>query len=143
MFFTKDVYDNIYPCRSKPARIYGIPKTQKFKSKTNNFTPYSSFHRYLQLQTSKTSWRTIELNYSIETLCYRFFSFSKEIREVSAYNKFMVTKLFDFATSGTHFLFNGNYYDQVDGVAMGSLFIGTCLSQPVCGITWKDLVRGI
>ena len=47
----------------------------------------------------------------------------------------MVTKLFDFATSGTHFLFNGNYYDQVDGVAMGSLFIGTCLSQSVCGIT--------
>ncbi|XP_071811646.1 uncharacterized protein [Apostichopus japonicus] len=29
-------------------------------------------------------------------------------------------KLFMFATSQTHFLFNGNYYDQVDGVAMGS-----------------------
>ena len=31
-----------------------------------------------------------------------------------------LTKLFEFATSGTHFLFNGNYYDQIDGVAMGS-----------------------
>ena len=29
-------------------------------------------------------------------------------------------KLFQFATSGTHFLFNGEYFDQVDGVAMGS-----------------------
>ena len=29
-------------------------------------------------------------------------------------------KLFEFATSGTHFLFDGNYYDQIDGVAMGS-----------------------
>ena len=29
-------------------------------------------------------------------------------------------KLFSFATSETHFLFNGKFYDQVDGVAMGS-----------------------
>ena len=29
-------------------------------------------------------------------------------------------KLFHFATAQTHFLFNGDYYDQVDGVAMGS-----------------------
>ena len=45
-------------------------------------------------------------------------------------NKFK--KLFDFATSGIHFLFDGSFYDQTDGVAMGSplgpfvdnLFIG-------------------
>ena len=30
-------------------------------------------------------------------------------------------KLFQFATSQTNFLFSGNMYDQVDGVAMGSL----------------------
>ena len=29
-------------------------------------------------------------------------------------------KLLEFATSGTHFLFDGNYYDQIDGVAIGS-----------------------
>ena len=29
-------------------------------------------------------------------------------------------KLFDFATSGTHLLFDGSFYDQIDGVAMGS-----------------------
>ena len=29
-------------------------------------------------------------------------------------------KLFSFATAETHFLFNGKFYDQVDGVAMGS-----------------------
>ena len=28
--------------------------------------------------------------------------------------------LFQFATSGTHFTFEGNFYDQMDGVAMGS-----------------------
>ena len=29
-------------------------------------------------------------------------------------------KLFEFATSETHILFHGNYYNQIDGVAMGS-----------------------
>ena len=45
-------------------------------------------------------------------------------------NKFK--KLFDFATSGTHFLFDGSFYEQIDDVAMrsplgpflGNLFIG-------------------
>ena len=31
-----------------------------------------------------------------------------------------LTKLFKFATCETHFLFNGKFYDQIDGVAMGS-----------------------
>ena len=31
-----------------------------------------------------------------------------------------LTKLFEFATSETRFLSNENYYDQIDGVAMGS-----------------------
>ena len=29
-------------------------------------------------------------------------------------------ELFQFATSQSHFLFDGNFYDQIDGVAMGS-----------------------
>ena len=29
-------------------------------------------------------------------------------------------QLFKFATSGTHFFFKGNFYDQIDGVPMGS-----------------------
>ena len=29
-------------------------------------------------------------------------------------------KLFEFATSGTYFLFQGTFYDQIDGVAIGS-----------------------
>ena len=28
-------------------------------------------------------------------------------------------QLFNFATPGTHFIFNGSFYDQVDGVSMG------------------------
>ena len=29
-------------------------------------------------------------------------------------------QLFNFATSGTHYIFNGSFYDQIDGVSMGS-----------------------
>ena len=31
-----------------------------------------------------------------------------------------LTRLFEFCTSNTHFLFKGEYYEQIDGVAMGS-----------------------
>ena len=40
-------------------------------------------------------------------------------------NKFsreQLTKLFEFATLRTNFLFEGEMYDQMDGVAMGSPF---------------------
>jgi len=35
-------------------------------------------------------------------------------------SKSELTKLFQFSTSKTHFLFKSEFYDQVDGVAMGS-----------------------
>ena len=34
--------------------------------------------------------------------------------------KKQLTKLFEFATLGTYFLFNGHCYDQTDAVAVGS-----------------------
>ena len=37
-------------------------------------------------------------------------------------------KLFEFATSGAYFLFQGTFYDQIDGVAMASP-IGTVLAN--------------
>ena len=37
-FFTKEQYDNIYPCGSQPARIYGTPKTHKLRSPTDTLT---------------------------------------------------------------------------------------------------------
>ena len=32
----------------------------------------------------------------------------------------VLRKLMEFATKKGHFLFDGKYYDQIDGVAMGS-----------------------
>ena len=41
-------------------------------------------------------------------------------------------KLFQFATSETHFYFNGDIYEQVDGVAMGSP-LAPILANPFMG----------
>ena len=35
-------------------------------------------------------------------------------------SKVQLKKLFEYATSKSHFLFNGTFYDQIDGVSMGS-----------------------
>lgn len=42
------------------------------------------------------------------------------INAASAIDRQDLRKLFVFATSQMNFLFNGKYYDQVDGVAMSS-----------------------
>ena len=41
-------------------------------------------------------------------------------------------KLFQFATSGTHFMFEDKFYDQIDGVSMGSL-LGPVLANLFIG----------
>ena len=37
------------------------------------------------------------------------------------FSKAELVKIFSIATSKAHFLFNGKVFDQIDGVAMGSL----------------------
>ena len=49
-------------------------------------------------------------------------------------------KLFEFATSGTHILFDGNYYDQIDGVAMGSP-LGPVLANLFMGFYEKQWLK--
>ena len=49
-------------------------------------------------------------------------------------------KLFQFATSQTNFLFNGNMYDQFDGVAMG-LPLAPVLANIFMGYHEKEWIR--
>ena len=49
-------------------------------------------------------------------------------------------KLFQFVTSQTNFLFNGNMYDQVDGVAMGSP-LAPILANIFMGYHEKEWIR--
>ena len=52
-------------------------------------------------------------------------------------------KLFDFATSGTRFLFDGSFYDQIDDVAMGSP-LGLVLANLFMGyheVNWLQVFK--
>ena len=59
---------------------------------------------------------SIPLKETIDTAVDLLFEHNPDFKTTK--NEFK--KLFDFATSGTHFLFDGSFYDQIDGVAMGS-----------------------
>ena len=52
-------------------------------------------------------------------------------------SKAEMKELFHFATSQSHFLFDGNFYDQVDGVAMGSP-LGPVLANLFMAVNEKD-----
>ena len=159
-FFTKEQYDNIYPCGSQPARIYGTPKTHALKCPTDTLTfrPIVSSIGTYNYNLAKFLTDVLDPVIATEYCAKDSFSFCKEVQEVSSSNKFMISydvcslftsiplketidiavnlivekypdlkitrqklkKLFEFATSGTHLLFDGSFYDQIDGDAMGS-----------------------
>jgi hypothetical protein len=59
-------------------------------------------------------------------------------------SKVQMRKLFVFATSHTHFLYDGQYYDQIDGVQMGSP-LGPVLANLFMGFhekTWLTSYNG-
>ena len=55
-------------------------------------------------------------------------------------NKQQLKKLFLFATTQTHFLYNGQYFDQIDGVAMGSP-LGPVLANLFLGYYEKNWIE--
>ena len=159
-FFTKEVYDEIYPSGSKPASTYSLPKIHKFNVQRNNLSlhPTVSSIGSCNYHLSKSLTDLLDLIIPTSHCTKDLFTFCKEIKKVSATNRFLISydvcslftsiplketidiavnllfehnpglnitkaelkKLFEFAKSGTHFLFQGTFYDQIDGVAMGS-----------------------
>ena len=53
----------------------------------------------------------------LNTLAVHYITAGNPGIELSAFD---LKRLFSFATAETHFLFKGTFYDQVDGVAMGT-----------------------
>ena len=58
---------------------------------------------------------SINLQETIETAFKLIFENNSQLK----ITKRELKQLFNFATSGTHFVFNGSFYDQIDGVSMG------------------------
>ena len=154
------MYKKIYPCGSKPATIYGLPKTHKMLFDSDDFSlrPIISSVGTYNYNLAKFLTELLDPVISKEHCAKDLFSFCEEMQQVSSNDSFLVsydvcslftsiplqettqiavelifqnnpqlkvmkcelTQLFNFATSGTHFIFNGNFYDQVDGVSMPS-----------------------
>ena len=92
-FFTEDVYDNMYPCGSKLARIYSNPKTNKLKSKTDKLTfrLIVSFIGTYKYKMAKYLGELLNPIIPSQHCATVSFSFGKEIQDVSAFNKFMIS----------------------------------------------------
>ena len=91
-FFTKEVYDNIYPCGSRPGRIYNNPKTHKLKSKTDKLTfpPIVSSIGTCNYKLTNFLGKVLLPIILTQHCAADSFSFCKEIHEVSAFNKFIL-----------------------------------------------------
>ena len=57
----------------------------------------------------------ITLQETIQTAVELIFQFNPRLKVT----KRELKQIFNLATSGTHFIFNGSFYDQVDGVSIG------------------------
>ena len=155
-----NIYPQIYPSGSRPARLYGLPKIHKckFDNEIPPFRPIVSSIGAYNYNLSKYLSNLLKPHIPMTHCTQDTFSFVKEINQVRTNDLFFVSydvvslftniplkdtielavdyviknnpnlkltkgdlnKLFHIATAQTHFLFNGAYYDQIDGVAMGS-----------------------
>ena len=52
-----------------------------------------------------------------------FYTYREELVFSLKLNKSELRSLFTTATAQTHFIFNGSFYDKIDGVAMGLLLL--------------------
>ena len=155
-----EVYENIYPKGSQPARIYGLPKMHKDRGPNSAppFRPIVSSIGTYNYNLAKYLCNLLSPHIPTEHCATDTFTFVQDIQSLSMFGKFMVSfdveslftniplgecidlavnyisegnpdlklskselrSLFTVATAQTHFLFNGSFYDQIDGVAMGS-----------------------
>ena len=91
-FFTKEQYDNIYPCDSQSARIYGTPKTNKLKSPSLPVSrPIVSSIGTFNYNLAKFLTDMLDSVIPTEYCAKDSFSFCKELQEVSSSNKFIIS----------------------------------------------------
>ena len=179
--FDNNTYKNIYPSGSKPATIYGLPKTHKLLSKDFqdlSFRPTASSIATYIYNLAKFLSELLDPVIPNKHCFKDPFSFCEKIQGVSANDYFLVSydvcslftsilltetieiavelifqnktnlkisknelkQLFKFATSGTHFLFQSNFYDQIGGVSKGSS-LGLVLANLFMGYHEKNWLQ--
>ena len=85
-FFTKEIYDKIYPSGSKPASIYGLPKIHKLNVQRNNLSLCPIVSSIGTYNYHRSKFLTDLLDPIIPTShCTKdSFTFCEEIKNVSA-----------------------------------------------------------
>ena len=182
ILFDENTYKKNYPCGSKPATIYGLPKTHKMLFDSDDFSlrPIISSIGTYNYNLAKFLTELLDPVISKEHCAKDSFSFCEEIQQVSSNDNFLVSydvcslftsiplqetiqiavelifqnnpqlkvtkrelkQLFNFATSGTNFIFNGSFYDQVDG-GINGISLRSCPCQSVHGLSRKEMVARI
>ena len=134
IFFNENSYDKLYPSGSAPACVYGTPKTHKVNydlsrflcdilspvvpddySRKYNFSFISQIknvnrsRKFLVSYSETSLFTNIPLQETIDIAINLIFNHNSNLN---------ITEKELFAISQTHFLFNGIFYNRIDGVAM-------------------------
>ena len=117
-----------YLCNLLQPKIPSIHSTQDTFTFIKELEEVRDYNNFLVSFDVSSLFTNIPLNETIELALDYILSNNPEVN----ISRKDLKKLFQFATSETHFHFNGEIYEQVDGVAMGSplapvlakLFIG-------------------
>ena len=129
IFFNKNEYNKSYPSGSAPACINGTPKMHKFSSSesfsklrpivssigTFNYN-LACFQKNSCFYDVTSLFTNIPLQEAIDIAINHIWNHNFNLR----ITKKELKKLFHFAALQTHFIFNSKFYNQIDGVAMGS-----------------------
>ena len=96
----------------------------------------SSTNKFLISYDICSLFTSIPLNETIDLAVKLIFDNNPNIK----ITKKDLKKLFEFATSGTHILFDGNYYYQINGIAMSSP-LGPVLANLLMGLYKKQWLK--
>ena len=91
--FDENTYKKIYPCGSKPATIYGLPKTHKisFDSEDSSLRPIISSIGTYYYNLAKFLTELLDPFISKEHCAKDLFGFCEEIQQVSSNDNFLVS----------------------------------------------------
>ena len=92
-FFTKELYDKIYPSGSKPTSIYGLPKIHKLNVQRNNLSllPIASSIGTYNYHLSKFLTNLLDPIIPTSHCTKDSITFCEEIKKVSATNRFLIS----------------------------------------------------
>ncbi|CAF3946846.1 unnamed protein product [Rotaria sp. Silwood1] len=104
----------IKPIRDSP---YSLKNTNDFLKFIQQNSHLSNNNRMISFDI-QSLFTNIPVRETIEIICNKLYCTDPKLRPFIPKDYFR--KLLEFTTTGTHFLFNNKYYEQCDGISMGT-----------------------